>query len=247
MFFSNLFKHKRKIETPEDLENEYLTIKSTDNVYGFQKKFYMQSDRLLKTFGNARSSLPNKIKLIIITDTHNTLDENLLIKTINEHNDFDLCILLGDHSDNDLQKVLNHISMDKIYALLGNHDFNYIENYKLNNLNGNIIDIHGVRLLGIQGSFKYKPVDFPSFTQEDSIKFLMDKGSADILVSHDGPFDDNMINNPAHQGLFGITYYLFKNKVKYNIHGHLHNEFEKALANGTIEKSLYGINYIELD
>ena len=222
MFFSNLFKHKRKIETPEDLENEYLTIKPTDNVYGFQKKFYMQSDRLLKTFGNARSSLPNKIKLIIITDTHNTLDENLLIKTINEHNDFDLCILLGDH-------------------------INYIEGYNFNNLNGKIIDIKGVRLLGIQGSFKYKPVDFPSFTHEDSIKFLVDKPSADVLISHDGPFDDNMINNPAHQGLFGITYYLFKNKVKYNVHGHLHNEFEKNLANGTIEKSLYGINYIELE
>ncbi len=247
MLLSNIIKHRQKIENIEDLENEYLTIKSTDNIYGFQKKFYMQSNRLLNAFGNARNSLSSKIKLIIITDTHNTLDEKLLIETVNEHSDFDLCILLGDHSDNDIKKVLNSISKDKIYALLGNHDVNYIENYNLNNLNGNIIDIRGVRLLGIQGSFKYKPVDFPSFTQEDSIKFLANKESVDILISHDGPFDDNMINNPAHQGLFGITYYLFKNKVKYNIHGHLHNEFEKILANGTIEKCLYGINYIELD
>lgn len=247
MFLSFLFKHKEKMETSEDLEKEYLEVKPTDNIYGFQKKFYMQSERLLKTFGNAHNSLLNKIKLIIITDTHNTLDETLLVKTINEHSDFDLCILLGDHSDNDIKKVLKYISQDKIYALLGNHDINYIDNYHFNNLNGTIIDIRGVRLLGIQGSFKYKPINFPSFTQEDSIKFLMDKEPVDILISHDGPFDDNMINNPAHQGLFGITYYLFKNKVKYNIHGHLHNEFEKVLANGTIEKSLYGINYIELD
>lgn len=62
----------------------------------------------------------------------------------------------------------------------------------------------------------------------------------------DGPFDDNMINNPAHQGLFGITYYLYRNRIKYNIHGHLHEEFERVLDNGTIEKSLFGINYIEL-
>lgn len=247
MLLSFLFKHKEKIETPEDLEKEYLAIKPADNIYGFQKKFYMQSERLLKTFGNAHNSLPNKIKLIIITDTHNTLDENLLVETINEHTDFDLCILLGDHSDNDIKKVLKYISQDKIYALLGNHDVNYIDNYNFNNLNGTIINIRGVKLLGIQGSFKYKPIDFPSFTQEDSIKFLMDKEPVDILISHDGPFDDNMINNPAHQGLFGITYYLFKNKIKYNIHGHLHNEFEKVLTNGTIEKSLYGINYIELD
>ena len=49
------------------------------------------------------------------------------------------------------------------------------------------------------------------------------------------------------EGLFGISYYVFKNRVKYNIHGHLHDDFEKVLDNGTIEKSLYGINYIELE
>ena len=105
MLLSNIIKHRQKIENIEDLENEYLTIKSTDNIYEFQKKFYKQSNRLLKAFGNARNSLSSKIKLIIITDTHNTLDEKLLIETVNEHSDFDLCILLGDHSDNDIKKV----------------------------------------------------------------------------------------------------------------------------------------------
>jgi len=234
------------IENYLDLEREYLTSNPKDNIYGFQKKFYMQSNRLLKVFGNARDVLPNKIKLIIITDTHNTLDENKLVNIINEHPDFNVCLLLGDHSDNDIKRILNYIPKEKIYALLGNHDVNYIANYDLNNLNGNILEINGVKLLGIQGSFKYKPVEFPSFTQEDSIRFLKDQESVDILISHDGPFDDNMINNPAHQGLFGVTYYLYKNKIKYNIHGHLHNDYEKILDNGTIEKSLYGINYIEL-
>lgn len=158
-----------------------------------------------------------------------------------------MCLLLGDHHDNDLKKIINHIPKNKIYALLGNHDINYIDEYNFNSLNGKIIDVHGVKLLGIQGSFKYKPIDFPSFTQEESIKFLNDKEPVDVLISHDGPFNDYMTNNPSHQGLFGITYYLFKNRVKYNIHGHLHNDFEKMLANGTIEKCLYGINYIELE
>lgn len=108
-------------------------------------------------------------------------------------------------------------------------------------------NINGVKIMGIQGSFKYKPSDFPSFTQEDSIDFLKDKEPVDILFSHDGPFDDNMINNPAHQGLFGITYYLFKNKVKYNIHGHIHNPYNRYLLNGTKEISLYGINYLSLE
>lgn len=239
--------NSEELETYQDLENDYLLVKPTDNIFGFQEKFYMQSSRLLKVFGNARSALPNNIKLLIITDTHNTLDENNLINTINEHPDYDVCLLLGDHSDNDIKKVLNHISKDKIYALLGNHDVNYIDNYGLNNLNGNIIDVNGVRLLGIQGSFKYKPVNFPSFSQEGSVSFLKDMQESDILISHDGPFDDEKKNDPAHQGLFGITYYLYKNRVKYNIHGHLHEEFDKVLDNGTIEKSLFGVKYIELE
>ena len=84
MFLSNIFKYEKKTKNQESLEKEYLKIKPKDNIYGFQKKFYMQSNRLLKIFGNARNSLPNKISLIIITDTHNTLDENLLIETISE-------------------------------------------------------------------------------------------------------------------------------------------------------------------
>ena len=33
------------------------------------------------------------------------------------------------YHSNDLNKVLKYVSKDKIYALLGNHDNNYIDNY----------------------------------------------------------------------------------------------------------------------
>ena len=251
-FLSNLFKTDNETETSYginqyDLEREYLTTSPTAKVYGFQEKFYMQSDKLHKVFGEARTTLPNKIRLLIITDTHNGLKENELVEIIDEHPDYDVCLLLGDHSDNDIRTVLEHIPKEKIYALLGNHDNDYISNFGLNNLNGNVININGVKILGIEGSFRYKRVDFPSFTQEESINFLINKEPVDILASHDGPFDDNRVGDPPHQGLFGITYYLFKNRVKYNIHGHLHDEFEKVLENGTIEKSLYDICYLELE
>jgi len=238
---------KEKIDTKESLESEYLTINKNDNIYGFQKKFYMQEERLLKVFGNANTNNIDRLKLIIIADTHNALNEEELINVLKLHYDYDLCILLGDHSDNDIMKILNNIPKEKIYALLGNHDGNYIQNYELNNLNGNMFTIKNTNILGIEGSFKYKPVKFPSFTQEESISFLKDLPRADILFSHDGPFDNERVNNPAHQGLFGITYYLFKNKVKYNIHGHIHEDYNKTLLNGTKEMSLFGIHYIEID
>ena len=85
----------------------------------------MQSNRLLKVFGNAREMLPNRVRLLVIADTHNALNENELIEAIKMHPYYDACLLLGDHSDGDLQIIIKYIPKDKIYALLGNHDFNY--------------------------------------------------------------------------------------------------------------------------
>lgn len=244
--FINNFFSKKTIDISE-LENKYLNFSNKSKMYSFQEKFMNQQNLLYEIFGNANSTILKKVKLIIVSDTHNTLNEEKLIDLINKHPDYDLCLLLGDHSRQDIEKILRNIKKDKIYALLGNHDSDYIDYYALNNLNGQIIDINGVKFLGIEGSFRYKPVNFPSFTQEESIAFLKDKQRVDVLVSHDGPFYDENAYNPAHQGLFGITYYLFKNKVKYNIHGHFHDEYRNKLINGTTEISLYGINYIELN
>ena len=188
-----------------------------------------------------------KIKIIVISDTHNCLNENEFKQFIELHKEFDICLLLGDHQPKDISIILKYIGKNKIYGLLGNHDYNYLEEFNINNLNGKIINVNGTTLLGIQGSFKYKPSNFPSFTQEESIFFLNDKPSVGILVRHDNRFDSKMNNNPAHQGLFGITYYLFKNRTPYHIHGHVHNTYVKEMINGTKEISVYMYDYLELN
>ena len=106
----------------------------------------------------------NKIKLIVITDTHNTLREEEFRNFILNCGEYDICLLLGDLGFNDLPIILRFVDKEKIYALLGNHDYNYIKKFELNNLSGNIIDINGIKLLGIQGNFKYKPSNFPFFS-----------------------------------------------------------------------------------
>lgn len=40
---------------------------------------------------------------------------------------------------------------------------------------------------------------------------------------------------------------LFKNKVPYHIHGHIHNPYRKGLLNCTKEISVYMYEYIELN
>ncbi len=219
---------------------------SNSNVYSFNKKYANQENILIKMFGNAKG-FNKKIRLIVISDTHNCLNEAEFKVFIQKYNNYDICLLLGDHNYNDIKIILKYVDKTKVYGLLGNHDYNYLDEFKLNNLNGKIICINGVKLLGIQGSFKYKPSNFPSFTQKESIEFLNDKEGVDILVSHDSQFNSDMKNNPAHQGLFGITYYLFKNKVPYHIHGHIHNSFKRKLSNGTNEISVYMYEYLELE
>lgn len=243
----NLFEGKDDTKAIIRLEEKYLKVCNSNNVYSFQKKYYNQSKKLLKLFGRVDNKKLNTVRLIIVTDTHNALDEEELRKVITAHPNFDLCILLGDHNANDIEKIIKYIPREKILALLGNHDYDYISEYGLTNFSGKRVEVNGTTMMGIHGSFRYKPDNFPSFSQEESVSFLKDKEKVDILFSHDGPFRDDMINNPSHQGLFGITYYLFKNKVKYNIHGHLHFKNERELLNGTKEICLFGIEYMEIN
>lgn len=114
------------------------------------------------------------------------------------------------------------------------------------NINRQIININGVKILGMEGSFKYKPVDFSPFTQEDSITFLSEKEKVEILITHDKKFDPEKVKDPAHQELIGITDYLFKNKIPVHIHGHIHEPYKKQMLNGTTEYSILGYELIEI-
>ena len=64
-------------------------------------------------------------------------------------------------------------------------------------------------------------------------------------MSHDRPFiKDN--NDNVHDGLKGVTYYCYKNHVKLEIHGHLHEEAEETLKNGTKVLGKYKVDIIKL-
>ena len=236
----------KKIESEEDYYS-YITEESKEkNVYGFNNKYINQEEKLYKMYGDC-DQFNKQIKMILISDTHNCLYYDEFKQFIDNNPNYDICILLGDHSTGDIETVLKCVDKNKIYGLLGNHDYNYLKEFNIKDLNGEVININGVSLLGIQGSFKYKPSDFPSFTQRESIEFLNNKPKVDILISHDNRFDSTSVGKPAHQGLFGITYYLYKNKVPYHIHGHIHNPYRSRLLNGTKEISTYMYEYIIIE
>lgn len=110
---------------------------------------------------------------------------------------YDVCIMLGNHYNRDIDIILKYVNKSKLYRIKGNHDYDYLSDYGIPNINGNVIEINDVKTLGMEGSFKYKPIDFSSFTQDDSIIFLESKPKVDILVTHDKKLDCEKLKDPA--------------------------------------------------
>ncbi len=205
-------------------------------------------DELYEQYGRCRDIKKYNLKILFITDTHNCLTyDKECIEYIKNAKDYDYCILLGDHSAEDLYEITQIIPKDKICGVLGNHDSwdKYKEN-GINNIDGKTIEIKGTKIAGISGSFKYKNTDqYALYTHEESIEIADKMEKADILVSHDKPFTKDLHDN-AHDGLKGITKYLYKNQVPLHIHGHLHEESEEYLKNGTKTICLFKAKIVEI-
>ncbi len=226
----------RKIFNKLFASNIELDMYSSD----YEKNLYRKYGKCSKINGD--------IALLVISDTHGSLSSREEeFKEFLADKEYDLCILLGDHLNRDIDVILKYVDRTKLYGLLGNHDYDYLKEYDIPNLNGKVIECKGLKLLGIQGSFKYKSIDFPSFTQEESVSFLEGKEKVDILLSHDRKFElEKMNNDPAHSGLLGITTYLYSKNVPIHIHGHIHENYEKILINNTKEYSVFDYKIINI-
>jgi len=216
------------------------------SVFNLKKEEINYEEKLVKNYEKA-NQLNNSIKFLIIADTHGELQYNQILQNQLMNQEYDLCCALGDISYKDYEVILKYIPKEKLVALLGNHDsFDLLDSLGIKNLNGKTIIVKGIKIGGIEGSFKYKPEKFPSFTHEESIEFLDNMEPVDILISHDGPYiKDN--HNAVHDGLKGITKYLYKNRVSYNIHGHNHQTRTSQLMNGTVVREVYLIELLNIE
>ena len=174
----------------------------------------------------------NSINILVIADCHHLKEEEIeKVKNLQ----YDACLLLGDISGNYLDMILKYVPIEKIYGILGNHDeYGLLESRNISNIHSKVINVNGVRILGFEGSSRYKTGNIPMYSQEESIRILRKCEMADILLSHDSPYQlYSKANDKAHCGLKGITKYLKKNKIYLNIHGHHHINTKLTLSNGT--------------
>lgn len=197
---------------------------------------------LSKLFTQKAHTLDKELNLLIITDLHTVYEEE--IKKIQNYI-YDCCILLGDIRFDDLMLIKKYIK-GSIYGVLGNHDsYGMLEDAGIENIHNKIITINEIKIIGFEGSSKYKKGNSPLYTQEESLKIAKTMSKADILVSHDSPYYLYK-KDPAHCGLKGITEYITKNRIPINIHGHQHINSEITLKNKTKVIGVYRCSLINI-
>lgn len=206
-------------------------------------------EELLSEFGNCNLQQNFGLKILFITDTHNCLaytDKFLnYLKTI-KSTDYDICLLLGDLSGLDIDEIKQIIPDDKLFGIVGNHDsIDVLEKNGIKNINGKVITCKNVRIAAIMGSNRYKEGTYGMQTQEESLELAEKMEQADILISHDKAYIYDR-NDNVHDGLKGITYYIYKNHIPLHIHGHLHEEMEENLKNGAKSIGLFQIKLLEI-
>ena len=191
------------------------------------------------------------MRILVICDTHfKTLED---IESLEKYKyDIDYCFCLGDISLGFLI-TLKRIFNDNIYGILGNHDrFDYLSLANITNMNQTIIELDGLSILGLSGSWKYKDGDHILLSDKESIDIMNQFKQVNILFSHD-TYKDFDKTRWSHQGLLGITKYLtpkiFSSKyVDINIHGHNHKKhntmFKKTNVIGVFPFAIITIDKI---
>lgn len=186
------------------------------------------------------ANIATTVKLLVIADTHGCLKcEDIPSEAV------DACILLGDLTPRDIDIVKQAVDA-QIYGVLGNHNaFDTYQKRGIPNIHGKVIEINGLRIAGLQGCCRYKNLNAPLYTDEESIQIANTLAPADVLISHDGPKGFHGCEDLAHSGLQGITDYCKNNNVQLNIHGHYHRNLWGKIEN-TLVACCYGVNVIKI-
>lgn len=160
------------------------------------------------------------MNVLVVTDIHFAFSDEEI--AVIKQGDYDVCLVLGDISQNDLLLIKSLVSAP-LYGVCGNHDdFGLLDRVGIPNLHTTTVEVNGVVFGGLQGSFRYKKSsDFVMYSQSESLCSARSLPMVDVLLCHDGPCG-MYGKDGSRTGLKGIKWFLRKRKPSYCIHGHYH-------------------------
>lgn len=163
--------------------------------------------------------------------------------------DIDIILSCGDLPPEYLTSLANIYGVP-LYYVCGNHDIRLKRNPPKNcvNLHGRIMRIHGLKLLGLEGSiwynggpFQYTERQMRSCLRQLRLTLWWEKG-IDVVVTHAPPRHIQDGEDLCHRGFECFRWLITKYQPKYFLHGHIHRNFSEPSERISIENNTRVIN-----
>lgn len=152
------------------------------------------------------------------------------------YEDIDLVIACGDLKASYLSFLVTMLRAP-VYYVNGNHDDRYVNDPPLgcDCLDDRFVVFKGIRIVGLGGSYRYKPGPFQYTEQEMYRRYQKLKGKIrrhkgfDILVTHAPALGFGDGEDLCHRGFATFTEILDTYQPSYYLHGHVHLNYNRHL------------------
>ena len=165
--------------------------------------------------------------------------------------EFDLILSCGDLSPEYTEFLVTLAHCPLVYVH-GNHDDrNSREPEGCICADGRLIEVNGVRILGLGGSFRYRPGRY-MFTEKQMKRrvrayssLLRRNHGFDILLTHAPAFGLNDLEDLPHRGFECFNTLLDTYRPAYFIHGHVHRNYGARIPQMTKKGATIVVNAFE--
>ena len=157
----------------------------------------------------------------------------------------DIVLSCGDVCDEVIVEAAMAHSCEAIFAVKGNHDSNLPFAQPILDLHLQVREHDGLRLGGLNGSWRYKPRGPFLYEQWEVDGFLRAFPFVHIFLCHNSPLGIHEREGQVHQGFNALSSYVLRTAPKLVIHGHQHLDKESQIENTRIV-SVFGCKLIEI-
>jgi Icc-related predicted phosphoesterase len=159
--------------------------------------------------------------------------------------DVDLLISLGDLSDITILKTAKTVNARKIYAVKGNHDSGEVFSQPIVDLHRVIKISDGTAFGGFCGCWKYKPIGFHIFEQQDVFSLMSHMSAVDIFIAHNSPRGVHERDQHAHVGFDSFKDYINRYQPRLFLHGHQHVNSTMKIGKTEV-LGVFGFRFVDL-
>ncbi|MBQ7221711.1 MAG: metallophosphoesterase family protein [Synergistaceae bacterium] len=167
----------------------------------------------------------------------------------------DVIVSCGDLRNEYLEFLLTMINAPLLYVF-GNHDVHGAEGGIC--IDGRVIELDGVRFLGLGGSMRYR--QGVNMYSEDEMRWrywrvlpgVWLKGGVDVLVTHAPALGWGDLDDRAHRGFGVFNTILARHRPRFMLHGHIHTAYgrfrkEHIHDSGTRIMNVCGCRIIDIN